>query len=739
MKKKRLLYALLMCCILMCALGSNQEAFAEDNSHIEILHTHDGDNKKGGGCYGIPNACGGSFRSWTETIRCNNTNWAFNSSTGCYYCPKDGYNNGTSSSGQCPKVIATYNHYNCTRCGIGSGSTPCQNITSYSLDCGIDEGTKVGDLTITKNTEEWQKELILSATYNSYNENFVINENPYSWNGGEFVASNEFVITENGTHTCLLNSPNTDVSTLEASIEILNIDDILPIISSISKNTEEWTNQDITLTVEASDNEMGLADAPYSWDGGTTWISENTYVISENGTYEVWVKDKADNTTTQSITVTNIDKYGSTVTSIAWDETLEIENTTVSITAEDLQPDGTQGVGLHDTPYSWDKGVSWEAEPTHLYRKNGTYEVWVKDKLENIGIKEFTITNIDDTAPLISNQTYYPGSWTNQNVTLEIDAFDASGIKEGAEGTGLHDTPYSWDKGASWGTSKTYKAESNGTYEIWVRDRCENIAIATWNITNIDKTAPVISWSMSPELKDWFTGKATVTVNATDEPSGVQQISFDDGRTWGSSNTIEFEDTISIKLRVRDLAGNEAFLDIYLEKQLIPVIEEEPIELPPEEEVINTIIPEKKEEVKIEELPPISIPLPPKKEKVKEVVQEEKASKPPTGLLQKAVVGSAAATSGGACIFLFTYIFSFVNVYGKNIEGKYILLGRTFLRKKKDKYIIKVANRLLKKADASEYQIILGKRFTKKNQGKDIVLKVNKNELLRKVNGELYF
>ena len=39
----------------------------------------------------------------------------------------------------------------------------------------------------------------------------------------------------------------------------------------------------------------GLADKPYSFDGGVTWTDDPTHTFMENGDYEVWIKDAAGN------------------------------------------------------------------------------------------------------------------------------------------------------------------------------------------------------------------------------------------------------------------------------------------------------------------------------------------------------------------------------------------------------------------------------------------------------------
>jgi hypothetical protein len=90
----------------------------------------------------------------------------------------------------------------------------------------------------------------------------------------------------------------------------ITIDREAPIINTLTESTAELTNQKVTLTVEAKDELSGLDDAAYSWDGQQTWSSNNSFEIDENGTYTIYVKDKAGNISNNSITISNIYKIG---------------------------------------------------------------------------------------------------------------------------------------------------------------------------------------------------------------------------------------------------------------------------------------------------------------------------------------------------------------------------------------------------------------------------------------------
>ena len=80
------------------------------------------------------------------------------------------------------------------------------------------------------------------------------------------------------------------------------IDNIPPVTSIVSVATDpiNYGNVDcevrsVTLELTSRDSGTGLALKPYSYDGGTTWVSDNTYTYTENGEYKVYTRDKKGN------------------------------------------------------------------------------------------------------------------------------------------------------------------------------------------------------------------------------------------------------------------------------------------------------------------------------------------------------------------------------------------------------------------------------------------------------------
>jgi hypothetical protein len=98
------------------------------------------------------------------------------------------------------------------------------------------------------------------------------------------------------------------------------------------------------------------------------------------------------------IAVTNIDAIPPTIVEINKTPlTTTNGSVTLTVTATDDN--------LHDTPYSFDNGKSWQTSDTKEFTKNQTGIILIRDKAGNQASEAIEITNIDPNA--ITSQ--YPG------------------------------------------------------------------------------------------------------------------------------------------------------------------------------------------------------------------------------------------------------------------------------------------------------------------------------------------
>ncbi|MGN1297293.1 MAG: dockerin type I domain-containing protein [Clostridia bacterium] len=116
--------------------------------------------------------------------------------------------------------------------------------------------------------------------------------------------------------------------------------------------------------------------------------------------------------------------------------------------------------------------------------------------------------NADDEGPYITSITQTPTNWTNNSVTLIVQAIDYRDSE----------IEYSFDGGETWQSSNEYEVESNGTIEIKVRNSNGNTDSKPYEVINIDKVAPVVSISNDG-------GEGTIIILANDEDgSGVASV-----------------------------------------------------------------------------------------------------------------------------------------------------------------------------------------------------------------------
>ncbi|MDD3164776.1 MAG: S-layer homology domain-containing protein [Oscillospiraceae bacterium] len=77
-------------------------------------------------------------------------------------------------------------------------------------------------------------------------------------------------------------------------IKKIQVDTTAPTITDVTGNPTKWQKTDVTLSINgAADATAGLANLPYSFDGGATWQVENTKTFAANATVNLLVRDKA--------------------------------------------------------------------------------------------------------------------------------------------------------------------------------------------------------------------------------------------------------------------------------------------------------------------------------------------------------------------------------------------------------------------------------------------------------------
>ena len=665
------------------AVDANTINTEEENTIVykkEIYHKHLG-NSNGGGCYSIQRtgtrteeiSCGGSMVYWPDIDKSQ-----------------------------------------CSRCGAGyygdqsyrscwHSETRTTSYTYYDLGCGKGTDTCLGTLTVKQSTKNWTKSLTLTAEYENTG-NMVIGEKPYIWNGAEAVAENVYPVNASGTYTLQLNADayaNTQAAII--TVDIRNVDVTPPVIKSHKQEpAADWTKDGVLVSITESvdlqpdgSEGCGLHAEPFSYDDGNTWTSENSYFYQENGTHSILIRDRLDNVSSYEVAFENIDHTPPTIESLEYDDKKNIPSTQIMITALDLQPDGSPGCGLHKMPYSYDGGQTWTSENTYAVCKNGTYHIVVRDVLDNRRTIEEEITNIDCVGPRI-HYTMVSDSWTNQDVSLYLSASDVN--EDGSAGIGLEDTWYSLDGGHSWSNQTPLVFEENTSFTIKARDKLNNYSSVDIRIIQIDKVQPWASLTMQvegagPDMK------VKLIASGGDDYSGIAE----DGFSWdrGSSYTDQSSKIVTenglYQVYVKDKAGNSnnAVIEVDVFPAFFPIL---PL-LPEETEEAETQTEEETEELQTEEVC---------------VTLEERIEAPqetPVHVLERDSIWDKLLFFLffllGVIILALLFILLWsrtIAVYVKKADGKQQYMGRRFIARRDERYLVTIPDALVEKAMTMQFR-----------------------------------
>ena len=340
------------------------------------------------------------------------------------------------------------------------------------------------------------------------------------------VSATEFtkVYTENTTESIIVKDLIGNSATAEISIDF--IDKIAPTVE-LSYSTTDVTNQDITVTLTSNEELQELE--------GWTKVSaaEFTKLYSENTTETITVLDLVGNQATVDISIANIDRVAPEV-SVSYNNTNPTNGDVTATITSDKDLQDIEG---------WTKVSATEF--TKTYEENTNESVEVKDLAGNTATANIEITNIDKTAPEI-NVTYSTEDPTNVSVVATISSNEDIQDVEG------------WSKVSA--TEFTKEFAYNATETITVSDLLGNTATVSVEITNIDKTAPVVSIS-SYSTTEPTNGDVVVTITSDEKLQETDGWAATDSQnTYSKTYTANTNEIVT----VYDLAGNSASVNVVI-------------------------------------------------------------------------------------------------------------------------------------------------------------------------------
>ena len=437
------------------------------------------------------------------------------------------------------------------------------NISDASAEIEVKYIDKVAPVigVITLNPDDWtNKAVTVTVPATDVGINVIL----YRMDNGDWQKENTFTVSDNDIHEFYVKDSLGNENSAPAKIKADKYDAEAPVIKSITPNTTEWVSDKVTVTVDATDE--GVMGIAYKLGKDGEWQSINTFDITENGTYQVYVKDALGNeiANPEEIVIGNIDKTAP--------EIVDFTSTTEDWTNKDVTISGTvkeAESGIAKLQYQIDKG-----EWTDLaFDKDGKFSITVSDecsvtytfkctdKVGNVSEGTYSKTVKIDKTPASVSVNEISDTWKNEQITVVGKVEDtASGIKSAVYDNG---EGHEGDKGELDIHGSDFKFKTNVTksgeytYKITVIDEAGNETVIDNVTVKIDLENPVTSVK---EADAWTNQKVDVVVTASDDAAGINKVYYK--KNGGSEVEIGFIDG-SYKFTIPNDADDNAEYEIY--------------------------------------------------------------------------------------------------------------------------------------------------------------------------------
>lgn len=139
----------------------------------------------------------------------------------------------------------------------------------------------------------------------SATDDVMLHSHAYSFDGGNtYQEANTHQIKENGTYAVWVRDIAGNIQ--KKNITVDKIDRTPPNLSASITKEPTQSPLRVKVTIRASDKGSGLRTSPYFY--GNDWHSDNTFTVTENGTYEFGAVDQAGNEVRDTIVIESIVK-----------------------------------------------------------------------------------------------------------------------------------------------------------------------------------------------------------------------------------------------------------------------------------------------------------------------------------------------------------------------------------------------------------------------------------------------
>ncbi|MFC4802158.1 OmpL47-type beta-barrel domain-containing protein [Neobacillus sp. GCM10023253] len=325
------------------------------------------------------------------------------------------------------------------------------------------------------------------------------------------------------------------------TVDIDKPSDVTPPVTTAVTNLE-WSKDDVSVTLTATDDLSGVKTTYYSIDLGE-FVEGTNAVLDKEGVHTVsfFSVDNAGNVEEVKTVKVKVDKEAPQT----------VINTSAYWYNKDVQAELTATdnlSGVKATYYSVD-GSEFTEGTSFPLEKEGVHTVsfYSVDNVGNVEAVRTVEVKIDKTAPqTIANTT---GNWYSQDVAIELTATDNL--------SGVHSTYYSVN-GSDFQEGSNIVLDKEGVNKItfYSVDNAGNIEGKQTIEVKVDKTAPI---TVSNVEDKWYTEAVNVELTATDDLSGVKVTYYSiNGSEFAEGNNfvLDNEGVNTVTYYSVDNAGN---------------------------------------------------------------------------------------------------------------------------------------------------------------------------------------
>ena len=366
-------------------------------------------------------------------------------------------------------------------------------VTAYSNSFGESEPSNIVTAILIVDTKapvtnsnapvDWVNKSPVIVTLSATDNMTGVAKTYYSLNNSDFVEGTTITVDKVGVNKISFYSVDKVGNKEEVKTAEVKIDNTVPVTNA--KVPADWSKEDVTVILTATDDQSGNAKTYYSVDE-SDFTEGTSFTVKGDGIhkisyYSVDVAGNKEEVKTAEVKIDNTVPVTNAKVPADWSK----EDVPVTLTATDDQS------GIAKTYYSVDEsdfteGTSFTVKGDGIH-KISYYSVDVAGNKEEVKTAE---VKIDNTTPVTTAKV--PADWSKEDVTVTLTATD--------DQSGIAKTYYSVDESDfTEGTSFTVKGDGLhkiSYYSVDVAGNKEEVKTAE---VKIKKSEPVITLNLCDE------------------------------------------------------------------------------------------------------------------------------------------------------------------------------------------------------------------------------------------------